>query len=224
MSFVIALALAGHVGRATVATAGSSALLPAHGRSRSLPMMLTSNDFKVGLTIESEGSVYKVQEFLHVKPGKGAAFVRSKLKNLITGNTVEKTWKAGENVMPAEVEKLDVQFTYQDGEEYVFMDMSSFEEVRLVKDQIDQINYLKENCDAQVAKWQGRVITVDLPNQMTLRVEQTDPGVKGNTVQGGSKPATLETGAVIQVPLFIEEGEDIKVDTRENRYISRAKE
>lgn len=186
--------------------------------------MLTSNDFKVGLTIESEGAVWKVVEFLHVKPGKGAAFVRSKLKNLITGNTVEKTWKAGENVQQAEVEKLDVQYTYQDGEEYVFMDMTSFEEMRLKADQIDQIAYLKESGEAQVAKWGGRVISVDLPSQMNLKVTQTDPGVKGNTVQGGTKPATLETGAVVQVPLFIDEGEEVRVDTRENKYIARAKE
>lgn len=210
------------VGLALFGVVGGPRACPSRVRAR--VMLITSNDFKVGLTIESEGAVWKVQEFLHVKPGKGAAFVRSKLKNLITGNTVEKTWKAGESVMAAEVEKADAQYTYQDGEEYVFMDMESFEEIRLTADQIDQLSYLKESCDAQIAKWQGRVISVDLPSQMNLKVIETDPGVKGNTVQGGSKPATLETGAVVQVPLFIEEGEDIRVDTRENRYIARAKE
>jgi translation elongation factor P len=191
---------------------------------RSAVSMLSSNDFKIGLTIESEGTVFKVVEFLHVKPGKGAAFVRSKLKNLMTGNTVEKTWRAGESVQAAEVEKFDVQFTYKDGDQYVFMDMTSFEELMVDGKAIDQIDFLKESCPATIAKWNGKTISVDLPTQMTLKVTETMPGVKGNTVQGGSKPATLETGAVVQVPLFIEEGEEIRVDTLDKKYISRAKE
>lgn len=184
--------------------------------------MLTSNDFKVGMTIESDAVPYKVIEFLHVKPGKGSAFVRSKLKNLITGNTMEKTWRAGESVGAAEVEKFDVQYTYKEGDQYVFMDMASFEEMRIDAKAIDQIDFLKESGSAQVAKWNGQIISVELPNQMNLKVIETMPGVKGNTVQGGQKPATLETGAVIQVPLFIEEGEEVRVDTIEKKYLSRA--
>lgn len=184
--------------------------------------MLTSNDFKVGMTIESEGAPYKVIEFLHVKPGKGAAFVRSKLKNLISGNTMEKTWRAGEAVQAADVTKFEVQYTYKEGEERIFMDMETFEEMRVEEKAIDQIEFLKENCVVNIAKWNDRIISVILPSQMTLKVTETMPGVKGNTVQGGSKPATLETGAVVQVPLFIDEGEEIRIDTEKRQYLSRA--
>lgn len=137
-------------------------------------------------------------EFLHVKPGKGAAFVRSKLKNFLTGNTVERTWRAGESVELANVDKRESQFTYAEGEEYVFMDMSTYEETRIPKDE-SWAKYLKEGMDVSVLLWDGKVISVDLPNTVELEIVETDPGVKGNTAQGGSKPATLETGAVIQV-------------------------
>ena len=160
-------------------------------------------------------------EFLHVKPGKGAAFVRSKLKNFITGNTVDRTWRAGETVEVASVDKKESQFTYADGEEYVFMDMTSYEETRVKKDE-SWAKYLKEGMDVSVLVWNGKVISVDVPNAVELEVTETDPGVKGNTAQGGSKPATLETGAVVQVPLFIQIGEKIKVDTRTDTYLSRA--
>jgi translation elongation factor P len=191
-------------------------------QSRACVSMLTSNDFKVGMTIESEGAPYKVIEFLHVKPGKGAAFVRSKLKNLISGNTMEKTWRAGEAVQAADVTKFEVQYTYKEGEERIFMDMETFEEMRVEEKAIDQIEFLKENCVVNIAKWNDRIISVILPSQMTLKVTETMPGVKGNTVQGGSKPATLETGAVVQVPLFIDEGEEIRIDTEKRQYLSRA--
>ena len=160
-------------------------------------------------------------EFLHVKPGKGAAFVRSKLKNFITGNTVERTWRAGENVDVASVDKKDSQFTYAEGDAYVFMDMTTYEETRVPKDE-SWAKYLKEGMDVSILVWNGNVISVDLPNTVELEVVETDPGVKGNTAQGGSKPATLETGAVVQVPLFIQVGEKIKVDTRADSYLSRA--
>lgn len=160
-------------------------------------------------------------EFLHVKPGKGAAFVRSKLKNFITGNTVDRTWRAGESVEIASVDKKESQFTYADGEEYVFMDMSTYEETRVKKDE-SWAKYMKEGMDVSVLVWNGNVISVDVPNTVELEVTETDPGVKGNTAQGGSKPATLETGAVVQVPLFIQQGEKIKVDTRTDTYLSRA--
>lgn len=169
----------------------------------------------------NHNAVLYYAEFLHVKPGKGAAFVRSKLKNFLTGNTVERTWRAGESVELANVDKKDSQFTYTDGEEYVFMDMSTYEETRIPKDDA-WAKYLKEGMDVSVLVWNDKVISVDLPNTVELEVVETDPGVKGNTAQGGSKPATLETGAVIQVPLFIQQGEKIKVDTRSDEYLSRA--
>ena len=158
---------------------------------------------------------------MHVKPGKGAAVVRSKLKNFITGNTVDRTWRAGESVDVASVDKKDSQFTYADGDEYVFMDMESYEETRVKVDD-SWGKYLKEGMDVSVLLWNGKVISVDIPNAVELEVVATDPGVKGNTAQGGSKPATLETGAVVQVPLFIQIGEKIKVDTRTDTYLNRA--
>ncbi|GAB4815016.1 hypothetical protein N2152v2_002062 [Parachlorella kessleri] len=170
------------------------------------------------MTIEFDGAPYRVVEFLHVKPGKGAAFVRSKLKNYVTGNTVDRTWRAGETVELANVEKKDTQFTYEDGDE----DMSTYEETRLRKDSSTWGKYLKEGMSVALLLWNGKVITVDLPSSVDLEVVETDPGVRGNTASGGSKPATLETGAVIQVPLFINVGEKIKVDTRTDSYLSRA--
>ncbi|KAG7673933.1 putative Elongation factor P [Nannochloris sp. 'desiccata'] len=181
---------------------------------------VSSNDFKNGMTIEFDGAPYKVVEFLHVKPGKGAAFVRSKLKNFITGNTVDRTWRAGESVEIANVDKKESQFTYADGDEYVFMDMSTYEETRVKYDEA-WAKYMKEGMDVSVLVWNGNVISVDVPNTVELMITETDPGVKGNTAQGGSKPATLETGAVVQVPLFIQQGETIKVDTRTDTYLSR---
>jgi translation elongation factor P len=147
--------------------------------------------------------------------------VRSKLKNFITGNTVERTWRAGESVDLASVDKKDAQFTYADGDDYVFMDNETYEETRVPRDD-SWAKFLKEGMGVSVLLWDGRVISVDLPNTVELEVVETDPNVKGNTVSGGSKPATLETGAVVQVPLFISVGEKIKVDTRESTYLSRA--
>ena len=147
--------------------------------------------------------------------------MRSKLKNFLTGNTVDRTWRAGESVDIASVDKKDSQFTYAEGDEYVFMDMSSYEETRVPRDE-SWAKYLKEGMDVSVLVWNGNVISVDLPNTVELEVVETDPGVKGNTAQGGSKPAKVETGAVVQVPLFIQIGEKIKVDTRTDSYQSRA--
>jgi len=187
--------------------------------------MLTSNDFRPGMTIELDGAVHKVVEFLHVKPGKGAAFVRTKLKNLETGNTVERTFRAGETAQQAILERSTMQHTYVDGDDYVFMNMETFEEERLPSVALGyQAKYMKEGLDVDVLRYNGKVLDVEMPKTMVFEVTQTDPGVKGNTVQGGTKPATLETGAVVQVPLFIKQGERIKVDTRENKYLSRAKD
>ncbi|CAG9465290.1 unnamed protein product [Pedinophyceae sp. YPF-701] len=182
----------------------------------------TSNDFKNGLSIEVDGNPFKITEFLHVKPGKGAAFVRSKLKSYLTGNTVERTFRAGETVTLADIERKDVQFTYVDGDTHVFMDMATFEEVRIPSG--SWAKWLKEGSEVTCVFWQGKSLSVDVPLTLELKVERTDPGVKGNTAQGGSKPATLETGAQINVPLFIEEGELIKVNTENNEYLGRVKE
>lgn len=189
-------------------------------------MNISSNDFRTGTTIELEGTVYRVLEFLHVKPGKGAAFVRTKLKNMKTGNNIEKTFKAGEIVQSAQLDKVVMQHTYVDGEDYVFMNMESFEEERMQKDVLGDrvVNFLKEGMDVEVLMHNEDVLGVDIPKSLVLTVIRTDPGVKGNTVQGGTKPATLETGVEIQVPLFIEEGEQIVVNTEDGKYSSRFNE
>lgn len=184
--------------------------------------MISSNDFRPGVSIVLDGSVWRVIEFLHVKPGKGSAFVRTKLKNVQSGSVVEKTFRAGESVPQANLEKSTMQHTYKEGDEYVFMDMESYEEGRLSAAQIgDRVKYLKEGMEAEVIRWGEQVLGVDLPKSVVLEIVQTDPGVKGDTATGGSKPATLETGAVVMVPLFIAQGERIRVDTEEDKYISR---
>jgi len=185
---------------------------------------ISVNEFKTGLTIEIDKAPWRVVEFLHVKPGKGAAFVRSKLKNVITGNTVEKTFRAGEKVELAQMEKSTKQFTYMDGDQYVFMDMTSYEEIRLEKDDT-WAKFLKEGMEAGVLEWEGKVIGVELPRTVSLQVTQTDTGDKGNTKSGGGdKPATLETGHVVTVPLFVQEGENVIVDTVTGKYMSRDKD
>jgi elongation factor P len=184
--------------------------------------MISSNDFRSGVSIELDGAVWRVIEFLHVKPGKGAAFVRTKLKNAQTGNVMEKTFRAGETVPQAVLEKSLMQFTYKEGDKYVFMDMETYEESRLSEAQIgDRVKYLKEGMDATVVQWGERILEVELPNSVVLEVTQTDPGVKGDTATGGTKPAIMETGAQIMVPLFISIGEKIKIDTREDKYLGR---
>ncbi|GIL48324.1 hypothetical protein Vafri_4604 [Volvox africanus] len=212
-----------NVARATVFKAGA-APRPAI-RPRALRLVVragtvSSNDFKNGLTVEVDSQPYKVVEFLHVKPGKGAAFVRTKLKNFLTGGVVEKTFRAGEIVNTADVQKRDGQFTYKEGESYVFMDTETYEETRLKRDEWAQ--YLKEGTTVELLFYNGKVISVDLPQFMDLKVTETSPNVKGNTAAGGSKPATLETGAIVMVPLFISAGETIKIDTRTGSYLSRS--
>ena len=166
--------------------------------------MISSNDFRTGTTIELDGSVWRVVEFLHVKPGKGSAFVRTKLKNAQTGNVVDRTFRAGETVPSANLEKRTMQHTYKEGEQYVFMDMETFEEVRLTPDQMGTtVNYIKEEMEADVLFWNETVLEVQLPTSVFLEVTDTDPGVKGDTATGGTKPATVETGAQVMVPLFI---------------------
>lgn len=184
--------------------------------------MISSNDFRTGVSIELDGSVWKVVEFLHVKPGKGSAFVRTKLKNVQNGNTVERTFRAGETVPQATLEKSVMQHTYREADQYVFMDMETYEESRLTEEQIgDRVKYLKEGMEVNVVRWQDQVLEVELPNSVVLEITETDPGVKGDTATGGTKPATLETGAQVMVPLFISVGEKIKVDTRNDSYLGR---
>jgi elongation factor P len=184
--------------------------------------MISSNDFRPGVTIELDGSVWRVVEFLHVKPGKGSAFVRTKLKNAQTGSVVERTFRAGETVPQATLEKSTMQHTYKEGDDFVFMDMSSYEESTLNAKQIgDRVKYIKEGMEVSVVRWGNLVIDVELPNTVVLEITQTDPGLRGDTATGGTKPAILETGAQVMVPLFIEIGERIKVDTRSDTYLGR---
>ncbi len=184
--------------------------------------MISSNDFRTGTSIELDGSVWRVIEFLHVKPGKGSAFVRTKLKNVQTGSTVDKTFRAGETMPQAVLEKNTMQHTYKEGDQYVFMDMETYEESRLSEEQIgDRVKYLKAEMEVTVLMWNEKVLEVELPNSVSLEVTQTDPGVKGDTATGGTKPATVETGAQVMVPLFISQGEIIKIDTRNDTYLGR---
>ena len=184
--------------------------------------MISSNDFRTGTTIELDGAVWRVVEFLHVKPGKGSAFVRTKLKAVQSGNVVEKTFRAGEMLPQALLEKSILQHTYMEAGDYVFMDMSSYEETSLTAGQIgDSRKYLKEGMEVNVVSWNGKPLEVELPNSVVLEVKETDPGVKGDTATGGTKPAILETGAQVMVPLFISIGEKIKVDTRNDSYLGR---
>jgi len=177
---------------------------------------------QIGLTIEFEDNVWKVVEFLHVKPGKGSAFVRSKLKNLQTGSVLEKTWKAGESFPDAQVDKEEMTFSYIDGEEHVFMNMESFEEERIKTDDIDKSDFIKEEMSLNVLKWRGKAIDVQVPKTVTLKVVEAAPGAKGNTAQGrAEKPAVLETGATVNVPIFIEEGEMVRIDTDDRKYLGR---
>ncbi|MGB5961721.1 MAG: elongation factor P [Coleofasciculaceae cyanobacterium] len=184
--------------------------------------MISSNDFRTGVTIVLDGSVWRVVEFLHVKPGKGSAFVRTKLKNVQSGSVVEKTFRAGESMPQANLEKRKMQHTYKEGDQFVFMDMETYEENTLSAEQIgDRVKYISEGMEVDVVTWGDQVLEVDLPNTVVLEVTETDPGVKGDTATGGTKPATVSTGAQVMVPLFITIGERIKVDTRNDSYQGR---
>lgn len=184
--------------------------------------MISSNDFRPGVSIVLDGSVWRVVEFLHVKPGKGSAFVRTKLKNVQSGSVVEKTFRAGETVPQANLEKSTMQHTYKEGDEFVFMDMETYEESRLNANQIGaRVKYLKDGMEVNVIRFGEQVLEVELPNSVVLEVVQTDPGVRGDTATGGTKPATVETGATVMVPLFISNGERIRIDTRDDKYLGR---
>ncbi len=187
-------------------------------------MSVSTNDLKNGMTLDLDGTLFQIIEFQHVKPGKGGAFVRSKLRNVKTGAVVEKTFNAGVKVGLAIVERKPMQYLYSDGTDAVFMDLDSYDQIHVPAQVMgDAPRYLSEGSEAQVAMHEGVAIALDLPASVVLAITQTDPGAKGDTRTGASKPATLETGAVVQVPLFVEEGEKVKVDTRTGEYIERVK-
>ncbi|KRN30459.1 elongation factor P [Liquorilactobacillus mali] len=185
--------------------------------------MISVNDFKNGLTILVDGEIWRVVEFLHVKPGKGSAFVRSKLKNLRSGAVQEKTFRAGEKVERAQIDNKKMQYLYADGTSHVFMDMETYEQLELPEERVKQeLNYLKENMVVSIIMYGSETLGVELPNTVDLEVKATEPGIKGDTASGGSKPATLETGLVVQVPFFINEGDVLTINTQDGSYISRA--
>ncbi len=187
-------------------------------------MSVSTNDLKNGMTLELDGTLYNVLEFQHVKPGKGGAFVRTKLRNMKTGSVLERTFNAGVKVGLARVERKEMQYLYREGDDAVFMDLESYDQVHVPGDVIGSAtSYLADGATASVSTHDGAPISVELPASVSLAVAATDPGVKGDRVSGGLKPATLETGLVVQVPLFVEEGDRLKVDTRSGEYIERVK-
>ena len=186
--------------------------------------MASTAEFKNGLIFEHKGNLWKIVEFLHVKPGKGGAFVRTKLKNVKTGQVVDETFRAGEKIETIRIEAREFNYLYSDGDLYYFMDNETFDQISLSKAQISDIkDFLIENTKTTIAFNGDEPIEVRIPQHMNIKIIQTDPGFKGDTAQGGTKPATLETGLVIQVPLFIQEGETVRVDTKDKRYIERIK-
>ena len=184
--------------------------------------MATTNDLKNGLVLNIDGQLWTVVEFQHVKPGKGGAFVRTKLKNVLSGKVVDKTFNAGVKVDTATVDKRTMQYLYRDGDDWVFMDTTTYDQLPVANTTVgDAANFLLENQEAVVAIHEGNVLFVELPANVELEITYTEPGLQGDRSTGGTKPATLETGAVIQVPLFIEQGTKVKVDTRDGSYLGR---
>ena len=185
--------------------------------------MATTADFRNGMVIQIDGELWALTYFQHVKPGKGGAFVRTKLKHVLSGRVVDRTYRAGEKVDAVRLERRPVNYSYTDGDLYHFMDQATYEMIPISGDLIgeDQLKYLKENMECEGLVHDGSVISVELPNFVELEVTETEPGVRGDTAQGATKPATLETGAVVQVPLFIEQGDVLKIDRREDKYLTR---
>ncbi len=185
--------------------------------------MISVNDFRTGLTIVVDGQLYRVLDFQHVKPGKGAAFVRSKLRNLRNGSVNEKTFRAGEKVEKAMIENRKMQYLYAQGDEHVFMDLESYEQIELASVQIeDELKYLLENMEVHIQSYQGEMLGIELPNTVVLTVAETEPGIKGDTASGGSKPAKMETGLMVNVPFFVNEGDKLIINTTDGSYVSRA--
>lgn len=185
--------------------------------------MISTNEFRTGTTVVIDNDAWQVIEFQHVKPGKGAAFVRAKMRNLRTGAVVERTFNAGEKMPKAHIDRRDMQYLYENDGNLVFMDNESFEQTELTKEQMgNAINFLKENMNISIMIFSGTVLGVELPNTVELTVAETDPGIRGDTATGGNKPAKMETGYVVKVPLFINEGDVLRIDTRSGDYIERA--
>ena len=185
--------------------------------------MVTAGDFRNGVTFEMDGGVYSIIEFQHVKPGKGAAFVRTKIRNVITGAVTEKTFNPNDKYSTAYIERKDMQYLYSDGDLYYFMDNETYEQIPINKSVLsDNFKFVKENMDCKVLSYKDNVFGVEPPNFVELEVTKTEPGVRGDTATNTLKPATLETGAEIRVPLFINEGEMIRIDTRTGEYMERA--
>ena len=184
--------------------------------------MADTSNFRTGFTMKHKNGLWSIVEFQHVKPGKGPAFVRSKLKNVENGKVVEETFRAGEKVEEVRLERREFQYLYPDGEFYVFMNTETYEQIQLHKDTLGDVPlYIKESEMCSVLLMEDKPLTVEAPLTVELEVTQTDPGVRGDTAQGGSKPATMETGLLVQVPLFIEEGENLKIDSRTGKYLGR---
>ena len=185
--------------------------------------MITAGDFRNGVTFEMDGNVYQIIEFQHVKPGKGAAFVRTKIRNVIVGSVVERTFNPTEKFPTAYVERKDMEYTYSDGDLYHFMDSETYEDVPVSQSEVgDNFKFVKENMICKVLSYKGKVFGVEPPTFVELQVTNTEPGFAGNTATNATKPATLETGAEIRVPLFVNEGDMIRIDTRTGEYMERA--
>ncbi len=185
--------------------------------------MISASDFKNGVTIEVDGDIFVIMEFQHVKPGKGAAFVRTKLKNLITGSTTERTFRPSEKMGKAHIDRAEMQYLYQDGDLFHFMNPETFEQIAVnASDVGDSLKLVKENEVVKILAYNGNVFGIEPPMFVELEITETEPGFKGDTAQGATKPAIVETGATINVPLFLSSGEKIKIDTRTNEYLGRA--
>ena len=185
--------------------------------------MISAGDFRNGVTFEYDGGVYQIIEFQHVKPGKGAAFVRTKIKNVISGGVVEKTFSPTDKMPKAHIERKDMEYLYNDGDLYYFMDPETYEQLPVSADQVgDALKFVKENMQVKILSFKGNIFGIEPPNFVELTITETEPGFAGNTATGATKPATLETGATVMVPLFIDNGEVIKVDTRTGEYMGRA--
>ncbi len=185
--------------------------------------MISAGDFKNGITVEIDNAVYQIIDFQHVKPGKGAAFVRTKLRNIINGGIVERTFRPTEKFPPARIDRNDMQYLYSDGELFHFMDVESYEQIALNEESVgDALKFVKENEMVKICAYNGNVFAIEPPLFVELLITETEPGFKGDTATNAQKPATVETGATVYVPLFIEEGTKIKIDTRSGEYLSRA--
>ena len=184
--------------------------------------MISAGDFKNGVTVEIDGNIYQILEFQHVKPGKGAAFVRTKLKNIISGGVVEKTFRPTEKFPKAHIDRKDMQYLYRDGDLFNFMDVETYDQIALNEDVVgDSLKFVKENEVVKICSHNGNVFSVEPPLFVELAITETEPGFKGDTAQGATKPATVETGAIVMVPLFVEQGDVLKINTRSGEYLSR---